>query len=89
VLRATLARAYADHLWEYSGTITPQSVATALAVVHAAGTLKGEVSYSQIVDLRFVDAAASAAASATGSSGILNGTAAAPRTAPVVVPSAG
>jgi NitT/TauT family transport system substrate-binding protein len=52
-LKTSLARAYADQLWEWSGKITPDSVKTAEAVVIAAGLLAAEVPYQEIVDPEF------------------------------------
>ncbi|MGP4019313.1 ABC transporter substrate-binding protein [Saccharopolyspora sp. 5N708] len=61
VVEATLQRAYADQLWEYSGDISEQAVATALTVVRRAGVLKDgdrPVGYADVVDPEFVRAAA-------------------------------
>lgn len=56
LLEATIDRSYADEMWEYSGQITEESVATGLSVVRAAGLLKDEnIGYSDIVDTQFVD----------------------------------
>jgi NitT/TauT family transport system substrate-binding protein len=52
-LKTSMARAYADQLWEWSGKITPDSVKTAEAVVIAAGLLTAEVPYQAIVDPQF------------------------------------
>jgi NitT/TauT family transport system substrate-binding protein len=54
LLKATLDRSYADQLWEYSGQITKESVATNLAVVKNAGMLKSDIAYDQIIDTKFV-----------------------------------
>jgi NitT/TauT family transport system substrate-binding protein len=54
VLKATIDRAYEDGHWEYSGQITEESVLTNLEVVKNAGMLEEEISYEQIVDMRFV-----------------------------------
>lgn len=61
VLQETLDRAYADELWEFSGRITPEAVATGLDVVRASGILEDDddpVQYESIVDMTFVDAVA-------------------------------
>ena len=58
VLKATLDRAYADGLWEFTGQITPESIDTALAVVRASGVLKDAddpVTYDEIVDMTFIE----------------------------------
>lgn len=52
-LKASMARAYADQLWEWTGKITPDSVKTAESVVIAAGLLASEVAYQEIVDPQF------------------------------------
>ena len=52
-LESSMARAYADQLWEWTGKITPASVTTAEAVVIAAGLLNAEVPYKEIVDPEF------------------------------------
>jgi NitT/TauT family transport system substrate-binding protein len=52
-LASSMARAYADQLWEWSGKITPDSVKTAEDVVIAAGLLAAEVPYQEIVDPQF------------------------------------
>lgn len=55
LMEATIDRSYADEMWEYSGQITEESVATGLSVVRAAGLLKDEsIGYSDIVDTQFV-----------------------------------
>lgn len=54
ILKASMDRAYADKLWEWSGTITPAAVKTAESVVKEAGLLKDYVPYNEIIDLRFV-----------------------------------
>jgi len=59
VLQRTLDRSYKDELWEWSGKVTPESVATALAVVRASGVLSdadNPVQYDAIVDMTFIDA---------------------------------
>lgn len=52
-LKTSMARAYADQLWEWDGKITPGSVKTAEAVVIAAGLLTAEVPYQVIIDPQF------------------------------------
>jgi NitT/TauT family transport system substrate-binding protein len=52
-LKASLARAYADQLWEWDGKITPDSVKTAESVVIAAGLLAAPVPYQEIIDPEF------------------------------------
>jgi len=52
-LKASLARAYDDNLWEWDGKITPDSVKTAEAVVIAAGLLATDVPYTEIIDPEF------------------------------------
>jgi NitT/TauT family transport system substrate-binding protein len=52
-LNRSLARAYADQLWEWGGKITPDSVKTAEEVVIAAGLLTAEVPYQDVVDPQF------------------------------------
>jgi NitT/TauT family transport system substrate-binding protein len=54
ILTASMRRSYADSLWEFSGQITPASVRTAESVVEAAGLLKQDVAYSEIIDTRYV-----------------------------------
>lgn len=61
VLQAMLDRSYADGLWEFSGEVTPESVATGLDVVRASGVLDDSgdpVQYEAIVDMTFIDAVA-------------------------------
>lgn len=54
VLKAALQRAYDDHLWEWSGRISPAAVDMAESVVKTAGLLAETVPYNEIVDLRYV-----------------------------------
>lgn len=55
LLKKTIDRSYADELWEFSGDVTEESVATNLAVVKNAGLLKVDISYEDIVDMSFVN----------------------------------
>jgi len=55
-LRATLDRSFKDELWSRDGLISPQSWATASAVVRDAGILKTDVKYEEIIDMSFVEA---------------------------------
>jgi len=52
-IKSSMARSYADEIWEWSGKITPASVTTAEAVVIAAGLLAAPVPYQEIVDPQF------------------------------------
>lgn len=53
-LTATIDRTIADHLWSADGMISEQSWKTAQAVVHAAGLLKTDVPYDDVIDMQFV-----------------------------------
>ena len=52
-IKTSLARSYADQIWEWDGKITPASVTTAEAVVIAAGLLAAPVPYQEIIDPQF------------------------------------
>ncbi len=52
-IKTSMARSYADQIWEWSGKITPASVTTAEAVVIAAGLLAAPVPYQEIIDPQF------------------------------------
>jgi NitT/TauT family transport system substrate-binding protein len=56
-LKATLDRSFADEMWSKDGTISRASWETAKAVVLAAGVLKQDVPYDQIIDTQFIKAA--------------------------------
>lgn len=59
VIASVLDKAYEDHLWPADATITEQSAALSLAVARGAGALKDTdhpAAYSDVVDLRFVQA---------------------------------
>ncbi len=53
-LMATLNRSFADEIWSKDGMVSRKSWETAGAVVLAAGILKQEVAYDQIIDMQFV-----------------------------------
>jgi NitT/TauT family transport system substrate-binding protein len=55
-LMATLNRSFADEIWSKDGSISRKSWETASSVVLAAGILKQEVAYDQIIDMRFMQA---------------------------------
>jgi NitT/TauT family transport system substrate-binding protein len=57
-LRATLDRSFKDEMWSKDGMISPQSWATAKAVVRDAGILKADVPYEAIIDMSFVKSVA-------------------------------
>ena len=52
-IKTSMARSYADQIWEWDGKITPASVTTAEAVVIAAGLLAAPVPYQEIIDPQF------------------------------------
>jgi NitT/TauT family transport system substrate-binding protein len=54
-LQATLKRSFADELWSKDGQVTRASWETAKSVVMAAGILKKDVTYEDIIDMSFVD----------------------------------
>lgn len=53
-LKATLDRSFADEMWSQHGTVSEQAWATAKSVVMAAGLLKQDVPYGDIIDMSFV-----------------------------------
>jgi NitT/TauT family transport system substrate-binding protein len=53
-LMATLNRSFADEIWSKDGVISRKSWETGGSVVLAAGILKQEVAYDQIIDMQFV-----------------------------------
>jgi NitT/TauT family transport system substrate-binding protein len=55
-LKATIDRSFADAIWNKDGFVSPQSWKTGEAVVRAAGILKQDVAYDQIIDMQFVKA---------------------------------
>jgi NitT/TauT family transport system substrate-binding protein len=55
-LEASLARAFADHIYSTDGFITPQAWAMGEAVVRQAGILKQDVGYDDVIDMQFVKA---------------------------------
>jgi NitT/TauT family transport system substrate-binding protein len=54
-LKATLDRSFADDMWSPDGTISRQAWETGRAVVMAAGILKTDVKYDDIIDMSFVE----------------------------------
>jgi NitT/TauT family transport system substrate-binding protein len=54
-LKATLDRSFKDELWSKDGMISRQAWATAHAVVRAAGILKADVAYDEVIDMSFVE----------------------------------
>jgi NitT/TauT family transport system substrate-binding protein len=59
VIASVLDKAYEDHLWPANSTISEKSAALSLAVARGAGALKDTdhpAAYSDVVDLRFVQA---------------------------------
>jgi NitT/TauT family transport system substrate-binding protein len=57
-LKATIDRSYADNLWSPDGIVSRQSWDTMHSVVRQIGALKSDVAYEDIIDNRFVEAAA-------------------------------
>ena len=55
-LKATLDRSFADEIWSKDGLVSTHSWDTAESVVLAAGILKQEVKYDDIIDMEFVKA---------------------------------
>jgi NitT/TauT family transport system substrate-binding protein len=55
-LLATLDRSFADEIWSKDGSISQASWDTAKSVVMAAGILKQDVPYDQIIDMQFMPA---------------------------------
>lgn len=55
ILKSMMDRAIEDGLWEFSGKVTEESIATNLKVVENAGMLKGKISYEDIVDPQFFE----------------------------------
>jgi NitT/TauT family transport system substrate-binding protein len=53
-LRATLDRSFRDEMWSHNGMVSEQAWATAKSVVMAAGLLKQDVPYADIIDMSFV-----------------------------------
>ena len=53
-LTAAVERSLTDHLWSEDGFVEPQAWRTAETVVRAAGLLKQDVPYSDIMDMRYV-----------------------------------
>jgi NitT/TauT family transport system substrate-binding protein len=47
-------------MWSKDGMVSPESWATAQAVVREAGVLKSDVAYDAIIDMQFVKAALAA-----------------------------
>jgi NitT/TauT family transport system substrate-binding protein len=54
-LKATLERSFADDTWSPDGVISREAWDTGKAVVMAAGILKTEVKYDDIIDMSFVE----------------------------------
>jgi len=54
-LKATMDRSFADQLWTRDGTISRAAWDTAKSVVMAAGMLKQDITYDEIIDMSFVD----------------------------------
>jgi NitT/TauT family transport system substrate-binding protein len=55
-LRPTLDRSFADELWSKDGFASREAWATSHSVVRAAGVLKQDVGYDEVVDMQFVKA---------------------------------
>lgn len=55
---AALRRAYEDSLWSPDGVISPQAVDTTMAVLMSSGLYESTYTYDELVDMRFVTAAA-------------------------------
>ena len=55
-LKATLDRSFADEIWSKDGIVSAKSWETASSVVLAAGILKQDVKYDDIIDMQFVKA---------------------------------
>jgi NitT/TauT family transport system substrate-binding protein len=54
-MKATLDRSFADQMWSKDGVISRAAWDTAKSVVMAAGLLKQDVKYEEIIDMSFVD----------------------------------
>jgi NitT/TauT family transport system substrate-binding protein len=54
-MKATLDRSFADDLWSKDGLVSKQSWDTSKSVVMAAGVLKTDVAYDEIIDMSFVE----------------------------------
>jgi NitT/TauT family transport system substrate-binding protein len=54
-LKATLERSFADDTWSPDGVISREAWDTGKAVVMAAGILKTDVKYDDIIDMSFVE----------------------------------
>ncbi len=55
-LLATIDRSFKDNMWSKDGMVTPESWETAKSVVRAAGILKQDVPYDDVIDMQFVKA---------------------------------
>jgi NitT/TauT family transport system substrate-binding protein len=55
-MRATLDRSFKDEMWSRDGSISRQAWSTASNVVRAAGILKSDIKYEDIIDMSFVEA---------------------------------
>lgn len=53
-LKATIDRSFADKMWSPDGKISPAAWTTNAKVVRAAGLLKTDVAYADVIDPRFV-----------------------------------
>lgn len=56
--KASLDRAYADHLWSSDGVISQKAVKTDMDVLIATGIYTGSYTYDGLVDMQFVNKAA-------------------------------
>jgi NitT/TauT family transport system substrate-binding protein len=56
-LRATLDRSFKDEMWSRDGIVSRPAWTTASAVVRGAGILKSDITYDEIIDMRFFEAA--------------------------------
>jgi NitT/TauT family transport system substrate-binding protein len=54
-LKATLGRSFQDEIWSKDGMISRKAWATAHAVVRAAGILKADVTYDEVIDMTLVE----------------------------------
>lgn len=53
-VKATLDRAYADHLWSVDGMVSEQGYKIDMEVVNKTGAFKKQVPYADVVDMQFV-----------------------------------
>ena len=53
-VKATLDRAYADHLWSSDGIVSEQAYNLDMDVVYKTGTFTKRTPYASVVDMQFV-----------------------------------